>query len=203
MLTTSVRAKGVEPTTAASAALGVKGFMKAALGVRFFAGAFLTTFFAAFLAGAFFATTFLAGAFFAGAFFATTFLAGAFFAAAFLAGAFLATTFFAGAFFAADFFAAFFAVAIFIFLLEVSETPLAFLAFCRLGYRKGEKPFFSISEATFANENGVFTFSRHFWKVFAFFWLSIFGNTVFYFIIQKINFNLLFVNSYLYFIYKT
>jgi hypothetical protein len=132
----------VEPTTAANAALGVKGFIKAALGVRFFAGAFLTTFFTAFFAGAFFATTFLAGAFFAGAFFATTFLAGAFFAAAFLAGAFLATTFLAGDFFAAVFFAAFFAVAIFIFLLEVSETPLAFLAFCRHCYRKGEKPFF-------------------------------------------------------------
>jgi hypothetical protein len=31
--------QGVEPTTAARAALGVRGFMKAALGVRFFAGA--------------------------------------------------------------------------------------------------------------------------------------------------------------------
>jgi hypothetical protein len=148
--------------------------MKAALGVRFFAGAFLTTFFAAFLAGAFFAATFLAGAFFAGAFFAgaffaTTFLAGAFFAAAFLAGAFLATTFFAGAFFAADFFAAFFAVAIFIFLLEVSETPLAFLAFCRLDYRKGKKPFFSTSEATFANENDVFYIFKTFLEDFCFF----------------------------------
>jgi len=133
LLTTSVRANGVEPTTAANAALGVKGFMKAALGVRFLAGAF----FAAFLAGAFLATAFFAGAFLAGAFLATgflagAFLAGAFFAATFLAGAFLATGFLAGAFFAGDFFAAvffaaFFAVAIFIFLLEVSEMPLALM----------------------------------------------------------------------------
>src|SRR5256885_270086 len=35
----SVRGRGVEPTTAARAGLGVRGFMKAALGVRFFAGA--------------------------------------------------------------------------------------------------------------------------------------------------------------------
>lgn len=35
---TSVRGNGSEPTTAAKAALGVRGFMKAALGARFFAG---------------------------------------------------------------------------------------------------------------------------------------------------------------------
>lgn len=35
----SVRGRGSLPTTAANAALGVRGFMKAALGVRFFAGA--------------------------------------------------------------------------------------------------------------------------------------------------------------------
>ena len=51
LLTTSVRARGVAPTTAAKAALGVNARMNAALGVRFLAGAF----FAAFLAGAFFA----------------------------------------------------------------------------------------------------------------------------------------------------
>ena len=45
LLTTSVRAKGVDPTTAAKAALGVSGFMKAALGVRFLAGDFFATFF--------------------------------------------------------------------------------------------------------------------------------------------------------------
>jgi len=44
-----VRANGVEPTTAANAALGVRGFMKAALGVRFLAGAFFATFLATFI----------------------------------------------------------------------------------------------------------------------------------------------------------
>ena len=39
LLMISVRGRGSEPTTAARAALGVRGFMKAALGVRFFAGA--------------------------------------------------------------------------------------------------------------------------------------------------------------------
>ena len=52
---------GLEPITAANAALGVSGFMKAALGVRFFAGAFLA---AGFLAAAFLAGAFLAGAFY-------------------------------------------------------------------------------------------------------------------------------------------
>ena len=109
----SVRGSGALPTTAASDASGVSGFMNAAFGVRFFAGAFLATafftgaaFFAAgaFLAGAaFFAVAFLAGA----AFFAGAFLAAAFFAGA----AFFAATFFAGAFFTGAFFAAFFAVA--------------------------------------------------------------------------------------------
>jgi hypothetical protein len=61
----------VEPTTAANAALGVKGFMKAALTTRFVAGATA----AAFLAGA---AAFTAVTFFAGA----AFLAGAFFAVA-------------------------------------------------------------------------------------------------------------------------
>ena len=147
LLTTSVRAKGVDPTTAAKAALGVSGFMKAALGVRFLAGDFFATFFAAFFAGAFLATAFLAGAFLATGFFAGAFFAGAFFAATFLAGAFFATGFLAGAFlagdfFAAVFFAAFFAVAIFIFLLEVSETPLALLLLSAVLIVMEKKPFF-------------------------------------------------------------
>ena len=56
-----MRGSGADPTTIASCALGVIGFMKAALGVRFvadffFAGAF-------FLAGAFFAVVFFAADF--------------------------------------------------------------------------------------------------------------------------------------------
>src|SRR5574344_509919 len=39
LLMISVRGKGSFPTTAAKAALGVKGFMKAGLGARFFSGA--------------------------------------------------------------------------------------------------------------------------------------------------------------------
>jgi hypothetical protein len=63
--TTSVRGSGMAPTTAASMALGVIGFMKAVLGVRFTAG--LAAFLAAgFLAGAaaFLAAGFLAAGFF-------------------------------------------------------------------------------------------------------------------------------------------
>ena len=47
---------GLEPITAANAALGVSGFMNAALGVRFLAGAFLVV---GFFAGAFFVGGFL------------------------------------------------------------------------------------------------------------------------------------------------
>ncbi|MNN86333.1 hypothetical protein D3C81_2037400 [compost metagenome] len=50
---TSVRGSGAEPTTAARAGLGVRGFMKAALGVRFLAGV------ADAAAGAFFAVAML------------------------------------------------------------------------------------------------------------------------------------------------
>ena len=53
----SVRGSGAEPTTAASAGLGVRAFMKAALGVRFFAGAAALS--AAVFAGAFFAVAML------------------------------------------------------------------------------------------------------------------------------------------------
>ena len=50
LLMISVRGRGLAPTTAARAGLGVRGFMKAALGVRFFsAGASVL------VAGAFFA----------------------------------------------------------------------------------------------------------------------------------------------------
>jgi hypothetical protein len=54
---TSVRGSGAEPTTAASCALGVIGFMKAALGVRFVADFFLPELF---LAELFFAVDFFA-----------------------------------------------------------------------------------------------------------------------------------------------
>ena len=78
---TSVRGMPLLPMTAASAALGVMGFMKAALGVRFLAAGALAG--AAFLAGAAgaagaalaagFAAAFLAGAFAAGVVAATFF----------------------------------------------------------------------------------------------------------------------------------
>jgi hypothetical protein len=55
---TSVRGSGFDPTTIASAALGIIGFMKAALGVRlaraFFAGFFAAAFFVVFFAVFFF-----------------------------------------------------------------------------------------------------------------------------------------------------
>lgn len=65
-----MRGSGVEPTTAASAGLGVSAFMKAGLGVRLAAGAFLAAafFFAAADVGAA-SAVFVAGAL-AGAFFA-------------------------------------------------------------------------------------------------------------------------------------
>src|SRR5215204_864745 len=69
-LVTSVRGIGDAPTTGASCADGIIGFMNAGFGARL-------VFFAA---GAFFAAAFFAGAFFAAAFFAP-FLAAAFFLA--------------------------------------------------------------------------------------------------------------------------
>jgi hypothetical protein len=71
-LTASVRGRPLLPTTAARAALGVRGLINAALGLRFFAG-----FLAAFFFGAAFFTAFFGAAFLA-AFFGAAFLAGFF-----------------------------------------------------------------------------------------------------------------------------
>jgi hypothetical protein len=81
------------PTTAARAALGVKGFINAAFGLRFTFGlaAFLAAFLGAAFLAAFFGAAFLGAAFFFGAAFLATFLAPAFLAGAFFA--FFATVF--------------------------------------------------------------------------------------------------------------
>ena len=72
---TSVRGIAFAPTTIASAALGIIGFMNAAFGFRL----------EAFFFAAFFATFFFGAAFFATFFFATFFFAAFFFAAIFMA----------------------------------------------------------------------------------------------------------------------